>query len=53
MTLSKATGLAAIAGALIGYAYKVVMCHRDKVFDAKLVEHELEVLEGEGGICLS
>ena len=50
--LSKVTGLV-IAGAVIGYAYKAVKCRSEKIFDAKFVEHELNVLEGEGGICLS
>ena len=55
MRLSKATMLAlgslAVAGA--GYVYKTLVDHRDKVFDKKLTEQELEILEGEGGICLS
>ncbi len=51
--LSSAIALAAVLGAAAGYLYKSVTCHRQKVFNQKLLELEMEVMEGEGGICLS
>ncbi len=51
--LSSAIGLAVVLGAAAGYLYKSVVCKRDKVLDKKLLELELEVMEAEGGICLS
>jgi len=36
----------------MGYVYKKMVNYREKVFDRKLMQQELEVLEGEGGICL-
>ena len=42
-----------LAMAGVAYAYKSMVNYRDKAIEEKLAQQELEVLEGEGGICLS
>jgi hypothetical protein len=44
-------GTVAMAG--LGCVYGFAASHRAKLHENEMVRQELEVLEGEGGICLS
>ncbi|MEO6033888.1 MAG: hypothetical protein ABIQ35_01405 [Verrucomicrobiota bacterium] len=41
-----------VAIASLGVAYKAAVNCREKSIEEQLVKQELEILEGEGGICL-
>ena len=44
-------GTVAMGG--VGWAWKTLHRIRERVADEIFLQHELETLEGEGGICLS
>ncbi len=44
-------GTMAMSG--VGLLIRTVSRYRAKLFDQRFLQHELAVLEGEGGICLS
>jgi hypothetical protein len=47
------TTVGTMAAGGVGLLVKAVQRQREKQFDQQLLEHEIDVLEGEGGICLS